>query len=65
VVIAAATALTVIFIVTRRAAPLGPASHMPLFAPRKGAPHAAHGQAGDGLPRLDGEQAAPAQTATP
>jgi DHA2 family multidrug resistance protein len=38
VVIAAATALTVIFIVTRRAAPLGPASHMPLFAPRKEAP---------------------------
>ena len=38
VVIAAATALTVIFIVTRRAAPPGPASHMPLFAPRKGAP---------------------------
>jgi MFS transporter, DHA2 family, multidrug resistance protein len=38
VVIAAATALTVIFIVTRRAAPDGPASHMPLFAPRKGAP---------------------------
>ena len=37
VVIAAATALTVIFIVTRRAAPPGPASHMPIFAPRKGA----------------------------
>jgi DHA2 family multidrug resistance protein len=35
VVIAAATALTVIFIVTRRAAPPGPASHMPLFASRK------------------------------
>jgi Fe-S cluster assembly protein SufD len=27
-----------------------------------GAPHAAHGQAGDGLPRIDGEQATPAQT---
>ena len=38
VVIAAATALTVIFIVTRRAAPPGPASHMPVFAPRQGAP---------------------------
>jgi len=38
VVIAAATALTVIFIVTRRAAPPGPASHMPLFAPRTEAP---------------------------
>ena len=38
VVIAAATALTVIFIVTRRAAPLGPASHMPVFAPRKEPP---------------------------
>jgi DHA2 family multidrug resistance protein len=37
VVIAAATALTVIFIVTRRAAPPGPASHLPWFAPRKGA----------------------------
>jgi len=35
VVIAAATTITVIFIVTRRAAPPGPASHMPLFAPRK------------------------------
>jgi len=38
VVIAAATALTVIFIVTRRAAPPGPASHMPLFASRAQAP---------------------------
>jgi DHA2 family multidrug resistance protein len=38
VVIAAATALTVIFIVTRRAAPAGPASHTPVFAPRQGAP---------------------------
>ncbi len=38
VVIAAATALTVIFIVTRQAAPAGPASHMPLFAPKKGTP---------------------------
>ena len=35
VVIAAATALTVIFIVTRRAAPPGPASHVPWFAPRR------------------------------
>jgi DHA2 family multidrug resistance protein len=35
IVIAAATALTVIFIVTRRAAPAGPASHMPWFAPRQ------------------------------
>jgi DHA2 family multidrug resistance protein len=38
VVIAAATALTVIFIVTRRAAPPGPASHVPVFAARKAAP---------------------------
>ena len=39
VVIAAATALTVILIVTREAAPPGPASHRPVFAPRKaGAP---------------------------
>jgi MFS transporter, DHA2 family, multidrug resistance protein len=38
VVIAAATALTVILIVTRQAAPAGPASHVPVFAPRKGAP---------------------------
>ena len=37
VVIAAATALTVILIVTRRAAPEGPASHMPMFARRKAA----------------------------
>jgi Fe-S cluster assembly protein SufD len=29
---------------------------------QKGAPHAAHGQAGDGLPRVVGEQAKPAQT---
>ena len=35
VVIAAATALTVILIVTREAAPPGPASHRPVFAPRK------------------------------
>jgi hypothetical protein len=35
VVIAAATAVTVILIITRRAAPPGPASHLPLFAPRK------------------------------
>ena len=35
VVIAAATAITVIVIVTRPAAPQGPASHVPLFAPRK------------------------------
>jgi MFS transporter, DHA2 family, multidrug resistance protein len=35
VVIAAATALTVILIVTRRAAPAGPASHTPVFAPRQ------------------------------
>jgi DHA2 family multidrug resistance protein len=34
VVIAAATALTLIVIVTRRAAPPGPASHVPIFAPR-------------------------------
>jgi DHA2 family multidrug resistance protein len=38
VVIAAATAITVIFIVTRRAAPPGPASHIPVFAPRKETP---------------------------
>jgi Fe-S cluster assembly protein SufD len=30
--------------------------------PSNGAPHAAHGQAGDGLPRVEGEQAGPAQT---
>ena len=35
VVIAAATALTVIIIVTRPAAPPGPASHVPWFAPRR------------------------------
>jgi DHA2 family multidrug resistance protein len=35
VVIAAATAITVILIITRRAAPPGPASHVPVFAPRK------------------------------
>lgn len=35
VVIAAATAVTVILIITRRAAPPGPASHLPVFAPRK------------------------------
>jgi len=38
VVIAAATAVTVILIITRRAAPPGPASHVPVFAPRKTAP---------------------------
>src|SRR5258708_5608630 len=38
VVIAAATAVTVILIITRRAAPPGPASHVPVFAPRKAAP---------------------------
>jgi hypothetical protein len=65
VVIAAATALTVIVIVTRRSAPVGPASHIPLFAPRKAAPDAAHGQAGGGLPRIDGERASPAQTVAP
>jgi hypothetical protein len=37
VVIAALTALTLIVIVTRRAAPPGPASHISLFVPR-GAP---------------------------
>jgi DHA2 family multidrug resistance protein len=37
VVIAAATAVTVILIITRRAAPPGPASHVPVFAPRKAA----------------------------
>jgi SUF system FeS cluster assembly, SufBD len=44
------------------------ASQVPLAAApagaapaQKGAPHAAHGQAGNGLPRVDGEQAAPAQ----
>ena len=35
VVIAVATAVTVILIVTREAAPPGPASHRPVFAPRK------------------------------
>jgi len=35
VVLAGATAVTVILIVTHRAAPPGPASHMPVFAPRK------------------------------
>jgi hypothetical protein len=34
VVIAALTAFTLILIVTRRAAPLGPASHVSPFAPR-------------------------------
>lgn len=38
VVIAAATAVTVILIVTRKAAPPGPASHTPVLAPRKAAP---------------------------
>jgi DHA2 family multidrug resistance protein len=37
VVIAVASAITVIIIVTRRAAPLGPASHLPLFATRRAA----------------------------
>jgi DHA2 family multidrug resistance protein len=37
IVIAALTALTLIVIVTRRAAPAGPASHDPIFGPR-GAP---------------------------
>ena len=37
VVIAAATALTLIVIVTRRAAPRGPASHVPIFARREAA----------------------------
>jgi DHA2 family multidrug resistance protein len=34
VVLAAATAITVMLIVTRRAAPPGPASHVPIFGPR-------------------------------
>jgi DHA2 family multidrug resistance protein len=38
VVIAAATAVTVILIITRKAAPPGPASHMPVFAPGKASP---------------------------
>jgi MFS transporter, DHA2 family, multidrug resistance protein len=38
VVIAAATALTLILIVTRRAAPPGPASHTPVFGPRSTPP---------------------------
>ena len=38
VVIAAATALTVILIVTRKAAPPGPASHTPILAPRRTTP---------------------------
>ncbi len=37
VVIAVASAITVIIIVTRRAAPMGPASHLPLFASRRAA----------------------------
>jgi MFS transporter, DHA2 family, multidrug resistance protein len=37
IVIAAASAITVIIIVTRRAAPLGPASHLPIFTSRKAA----------------------------
>ncbi len=37
VVLAVAAAITVILIVTRRAAPLGPASHAPLFASRRAA----------------------------
>jgi MFS transporter, DHA2 family, multidrug resistance protein len=35
VVIAAATAIVLIVVVTRRAAPRGPASHIPWFAPRR------------------------------
>jgi DHA2 family multidrug resistance protein len=35
VVIAAATAIVLIVVVTRRAAPQGPASHIPWFAPRR------------------------------
>ena len=35
VVIAAATAIVMIVVVTRRAAPQGPASHIPWFAPRR------------------------------
>jgi MFS transporter, DHA2 family, multidrug resistance protein len=38
IVIAAATALTLILIVTRRAAPPGPASHIPVFGPRSAPP---------------------------
>jgi MFS transporter, DHA2 family, multidrug resistance protein len=38
VVIAAATAVTVILIITRKAAPPGPASHVPVFVGRKAAP---------------------------
>jgi hypothetical protein len=34
VVIAAATAITLMIIVTRRAAPEGPASHVPIFGRR-------------------------------
>ncbi len=33
-VLAAATAITVMLVVTRRAAPPGPASHVPLFGRR-------------------------------
>jgi DHA2 family multidrug resistance protein len=38
IVIAALTALTLILIVTRRAAPVGPASHVSPFAPRNASP---------------------------
>ncbi len=37
VVLAAATAITVMLVVTRRAAPAGPASHVPIFG-RRAAP---------------------------
>ena len=38
IVLAAATAITLILIVTRRAAPIGPASHVPFFAARNRGP---------------------------
>jgi DHA2 family multidrug resistance protein len=38
VVLAAATAVTVILIITHKAAPEGPASHLPVFAKRKAVP---------------------------
>jgi MFS transporter, DHA2 family, multidrug resistance protein len=37
IVLAVASALAIIIVVTRRAAPVGPASHEPVFAPRKAA----------------------------
>ena len=37
IVIAVASAIAIITVVTRRAAPVGPASHEPVFAPRKAA----------------------------